>query len=423
MNSRVVSSICSSCQSQLLSKSRNFPRSPRTTARFFSTSVPRKAKYAFLSNRRLLRLSGPDASNFLHDLIPAKILAAGTSPIYTAFLTAHGRILNDAFIYPPSWSGASESSDISSEKAKPKEFEWWIEVDEIGLELMVKHFKKHKLRARFAMEKMDPNSLQVLYRWPSEDNARLAQTGKAGLDPRPGMGFRAIVEKDRVPPDLLQTGDEEVSAKDYTVHRMLNGLAEGQQEIISGSALPQESNIDIIGGIDFHKGCYLGQELTIRTHHTGVVRKRILPCQIYAPSTSLPPGQNIPVYDTSAVLEMPPSESNMSKASSRRKGRSTGKWLGGVGNIGLALCRLEMMTDVQLTADKTNFDPNEEYKVQWDNGGEGGEGGEGGKTHEVMIKPFVPPWVQQGIEASLRRKEKKSPKRTDEEEDDEEEEE
>jgi folate-binding protein YgfZ len=418
MPPRLAPYICPGCQSRLpvsLAIRRPSIHLSRNIARFFS-STQRRSKYAFLTNRRLLRLSGPDASNFLHDLVPAKILGVGTRPIYTTFLTAHGRVLNDAFIYPPSWTAINESNEPTNERTKAKEFEWWIEVDEIGLDLLVKHLKKHKLRSKFAMEKIDPYNLQVLYRWPSQGESATSKGAKAGgPDPRPGMGFRSIIDRGQVPPDLLQ-GDEEATLTDYTIHRMLHGLAEGQHEIMSGHALPQESNIDFIGGIDFHKGCYLGQELTIRTHHTGVVRKRILPCQIYDPSTSLSGEQNEPVYDPEARIEIPPAESNMSKASSRRKGRSTGKWLGGVGNIGLALCRLEMMTDIQLTADATNYDPREEYKVQWGNGEDGGE------SHEVKIKPFVPAWVKQGIETSLKRKEK-PPKRKEEDEeyDDEEE--
>jgi len=58
-----------------------------------------------------------------------------------------------------------------------------------------------------------------------------------------------------------------------------------------------------------------------------------------------------PEYHGHLDLPMPPSQSNISKRSSKVKGRSSGKWLGGVGNIGLALCRLEMVTDIQLTAD------------------------------------------------------------------------
>ncbi len=418
--SRIISPlrlyICPQCQTQAsLQISRSHVQSSKHLTRSFSSTVSRLAKFTRLSNKRLLRLAGPDATNFLHDLIPAKILGVGTAPIYTAFLTAQGRILSDAFIYPPTWS----SSETNTEAHRGRDFEWWIEADQAGQEILAKHIRKHKLRAKFTMEKVSPENSQVVYEWPSDslnDSPVSAMPGcrAGGRDARPGMGFRFIVDTDRIPEAFPSSESEEAPLKEYTVHRILNGLAEGNSEIISGHALPQESNIDIIGGIDFYKGCYLGQELTIRTHHTGVVRKRILPCQIYDNSVSTPAESTGPTYDDHPDLQLPPSESNLSKASSRRKGRSTGKWLGGVGNIGLALCRLEMMTDIQLTADSTNYDPNEEYKAQWSNS-------EGEETKEVRIKPFVPTWLRQGIEASLHRKEKKPPRRRDEEEDEEDE--
>ncbi|RMZ76913.1 hypothetical protein DV738_g4709, partial [Chaetothyriales sp. CBS 135597] len=201
-----------------------------------------------------------NAANFLHNIIPAKILGVGTAPIYTAFLSAQGRILQDVFVYPP-------------------KHEWLLEVDADSATDLLKHLKKHKLRAKFAMEL----------------------------------------------------------------------VTEGQREIISGQALPQESNLDFLGGIDFYKGCYLGQELTIRTHHTGVVRKRILPCQL------------------------------------------TGKWLHGVGNIGLALCRLEMMTNIRLTAETATapFSPEDEYQIQWEE-----PQGPAIVTRSARIRPFVPAWTR-----------------------------
>ena len=300
---------------------------------------------------------------------------------------------------------------------KGHEFDWWIEADEVGRDILAKHFKKHKLRAKFTMEKVKPDEIQVIYEWPSENSNGISINSTSGLraggrDPRPSMGYRLIMDAGSIPERIQKHEEEEATLEDYTVHRMLHGLAEGHSEIISGHALPQESNIDIMGGIDFHKGCYLGQELTIRTHHTGVVRKRILPCQIYDENTSIAPEQTGPVYDSDTKLELPPGESNLSKVSSRRRGRSTGKWLGGIGNIGLALCRLEMMTDIQLTADSTNYDPNEQYKVQWGNGEQGSE------TREVRIKPFVPSWVKEGIQQSLNRKEKKPLRRKEEEDED-----
>jgi folate-binding protein YgfZ len=193
------------------------------------------------------------------------------------------------------------------------------------------------------------------------------------------------------------------------IHRMLHGIAEGQNEIINGSALPQESNIDFFNGIDFRKGCYLGQELTIRTHHTGVVRKRILPVQLNKEYAPIPPGAMGPSFVDDPEhpramhgdLGLPPPGSNISKVSSR--GRSTGKWLGGIGNIGLALCRLEMMTDIRLTDEPTQYDPDQEFKISW-NAQTGYEAG------EVKVKAFVPQWLRDSITASLKSRARNSPK-------------
>ena len=84
----------------------------------------------------------------------------------------------------------------------------------------------------------------------------------------------------------------------YHLHRMLLGVPEDQAEIQAGVSLPLESSMDIQGGgeltpgfsdgegadgcvVDFRKGCYLGQELTVRTYHTGATRKRILPIALF----------------------------------------------------------------------------------------------------------------------------------------------
>jgi mRNA-decapping enzyme subunit 2 len=362
-----------------------------------------------LTNRCVIRLAGPDAALFLHNLIPAKILDIGvsTNPIYTAFLSAQGRILNDVFVYPPSARSNGE--------------EWFIEVDEASAGDLLKHLKKHKLRAKFQLEKLDAERIGAYYSWPAPapGGEHTASSGVGGQDPRPGMGRRWLEGEaaSKSPSPFLQhlqdSGSEQTTLEQYTIHRVRNGIAEGQSEIIAGHALPQESNLDLFGGIDFFKGCYLGQELTIRTHHTGVVRKRILPCQLYDKDGPPPSDQQEgPEYRPESGIVLPPPGSNISKLKAKGRGRSSGKWLDGVGNIGLALCRLEMMTDIQLTADCTNFDPTEQYKVQWQMGGETGE------QKEVMLKPFVPNWLREGVEASLRRKERK-PKR---EQDDEEEE-
>jgi folate-binding Fe-S cluster repair protein YgfZ len=170
--------------------------------------------------------------------------------------------------------------------------------------------------------------------------------------------------------------------------------------------------MDFMGGIDFRKGCYLGQELTIRTHHTGVVRKRILPVQIYAPDEEVPrgwqPAGEKPTYDAEKgeKMDLPPPGTNISRVG--KKGRSAGKWLGGVGNVGLALCRLETMTDVVLTGEGSLYQPDQQFQIAF--GGEGEEmKDEAGteqvqQSQEVRIKAFVPDWIRNRIvEKEVRR--------------------
>lgn len=386
-------SACPSCNHPLRSP---LPPPPRLhTSRRPFTSTPNLKTYHSLATRAILRLAGQDAASFLDGLLPCRLLGVGTAPIYTAFLTAQGRILVDVMVYPQSWS-------------EGKEAEWFVECDEGSVDVLMRHLKKHKLRSRFKLEMWKGMVVGVDdgEGW-AEGWEKMVRTG--GKDPRPGMGGRFVVADgvEGLEGVFGQKGEE----GEYTIKRMAKGLAEGQEELTSQHALPQESNVDLLGGIDFHKGCYLGQELTIRTHHTGVVRKRVLPVQLYESGQPPDSSQERPEYDPSRTPQhIPPPGSNMSKVSTRR-GRSTGKFLGSVGNIGLALCRLEMMTDIQLTADATNYDPKEEYQVSWIDEASGEE-------RKVLLKPFVPAWVREGIQANLQRKERRPKKAAVEEEED-----
>ena len=388
--------VCPRCQ--VHAQRQNLTTSARRLASRGSPSED--IQYARLSNRSLIRLDGPDTSEFLQGLVPAKLsnlaVELAGQPIYTAFLTAQGRISHDVFIYPP--TGSLNTSDA-----------WYLEVHSEAASELLKHLRKHKLRSKFKMERISQEDMSIYSMWPLlEENAYievLANNGaRGGLDPRPEMGSRWIMSPEVASGTLQRLprhATQEVDLTDYTVHRMLNGIAEGQEEIIALSALPQESNIDFFGGIDFHKGCYLGQELTIRTHHTGVVRKRILPCQIYDQANPIDPSQEQPIYIPDTDLKMPVSGSNISKLVASSK-RSTGKWLGGVGNIGLALCRLEMMTELSVTDEPSDFDPGTAFKVvpPKDSSNQG----------EALVRPFVPPWLRAKIEESKARRTKKRPK-------------
>lgn len=94
-------------------------------------------------------------------------------------------------------------------------------------------------------------------------------------DPRlPDLGQRVILPADHQP-DGTPVPDEV-----YTERRFRLGVAEGSSEIPSGAALPLEYNLDALNGVSFSKGCYVGQELTARTHFQGVIRKRLMPLRL-----------------------------------------------------------------------------------------------------------------------------------------------
>lgn len=269
-----------------------------------------------------------------------------------------------------------------------------IELDAKEAERLAKHIKRYKLRSQFEVRVLPVGERGVWSVWDeggkdpwtahsmsSPANSSTSAQDQDGVisceDKRaPGMGRRLLLPGDKKPEVDL----EESTEGSYRVRRYLKGVPEGQDELVREHALPQESNVDFMGGIDYRKGCYVGQELTIRTHHTGVVRKRVLPVQVYAMDEKEPESLG---YDAGRELgvERIPSETGVGRW--EKRGRSAGKWLKGVGNVGLALCRLETMTGVMVQGEAGGYQPGDEFKVDWEVDGE---------SKGVKIKAFVPAW-------------------------------
>ncbi|KAI2613304.1 Aminomethyltransferase folate-binding domain-containing protein [Hypoxylon sp. NC1633] len=450
--------VCSSCQrsQRPFSHTPNRPQTPHTPPPPLS---PPSSGYAYLRSRRLISIAGPDAPKFLHGIITQPVIdeasssrsrpthnrdavqpGAATAPgFYAAFLNATGRVLHDVFIYRDTLgvggaaAGAAES--------------FVVEVDASQVDVLARHLRRYKLRSKLALRVLDEGECGVWQVWDdsfspsssfSAESASPSTSADISYKARelqqlrdcvvvpdtraPGMGYRVLgrgldagsgsgssIENEEGPAPELGLDLRRASETAYRVRRYLHGVAEGQAEILHEQALPLESNMDVGRGIDFRKGCYVGQELTIRTRHRGVVRKRILPCLLYpsasSPSssspTSTPPSPEQLKLEYSPYVgeepgdaaitaaEIPPS---LSIGRHGAKGRSAGTWLTGVGNIGLALCRLQIMTDVELpgeTAAGAPFDPSkDEFEVRWG----ADEDGSGGQS--VMVKAFVPEWLR-----------------------------
>jgi folate-binding protein YgfZ len=279
------------------------------------------------------------------------------SPFYSAFLDARGRVLWDVFVWV--WP-----------ELVAKEGHWacYIEVDASEAEALKKHLKKHKLRSKLTIKDAPvegPEGVKVWAAWGGAHKQVKEWSEVAGFeDPRaPGM-FRYLANADR---ETIADGLQPVDVRYYNIQRYIHGVPEGPEDMPRESTLPMEANIDLNGGIDFKKGCYVGQELTIRTKHTGVVRKRILPIRLLS-------GDATGVNSTNSHVDLsftPQPLSGMDikvldDTGAMKKGRATGKIIAAIGNVGLATCRLENMTAMRVSAEGGTYKEGMQFGVEVD---------------------------------------------------------
>ncbi|TQS36800.1 hypothetical protein Golomagni_02740 [Golovinomyces magnicellulatus] len=340
-----------------------------------------QAAYCILSGRRLLAVSGPDSTRYLQGAVTVNVPnEKGPTGFYSAFLMPQGRVLYDVFIYPfKEVEGKYEGEEG-----------WLIEVDAEEIENLAKRIRRYRLSSKFEVRILPETERRVWSVWGDKDKKlrnppsldSFITINHAGgdiacLDNRAvGMGYRLLLTGNKKPELEIEECHEDC----YRLRRYLKGVPEGQHEILKEQALPQESNIDFMGGIDFRKGCYMGQELTIRTHHRGVVRKRILPLQIYHADEKEPSeisfqsrsrleAENIPINSIIDRLD--------------KKGRGAGKWLAGMGNLGLGLCRIAEITKTVAENETGSFKAGDEFKIEW---------GDVESKNMVKVKAFIPDW-------------------------------
>ncbi|KAF1492172.1 hypothetical protein FQV17_0009400, partial [Megadyptes antipodes antipodes] len=219
-----------------------------------------------------------------------------------------------------------------------------LECDSGVLDAIQKHLKLYKIRRKVNIAPCLDLSLWAVV--PGEragDIARsLTKCADQALiltpDPRTEvMGWRLITKKGANLSEIIP-GSRIGNIQDYHRHRYKQGVPEGVKDLPPGVALPLESNLAYMNGISFTKGCYIGQELTARTHHVGVIRKRLLPVHFSAPlpKDSIPEGAEI----------------------STESGKSAGKFRAGGGELGIALLRLANVNEplcLNLAGDKVKL--------------------------------------------------------------------
>ena len=215
-----------------------------------------QAKIARLDSRAVIRIEGAEWRPFLHNLLTHDIegLAPGALR-FAALLTPQGKFLHDMFVL----AGENEA---------------WLDVQAAHRDALLKRLTLYKLRAKVGLE---PEDAGVFALWDAADPG-------AGwtADPRlPQLGFRAIAAGESA----------NATEDDYDAHRLAQGVPDPARDCIPDKTFPIEANFDLLNGIDFRKGCFIGQETTSRMKRRGAIRTRMLPLVFDGPPP--PPGAEV----------------------------------------------------------------------------------------------------------------------------------
>ncbi|CAG8484410.1 5880_t:CDS:10 [Diversispora eburnea] len=219
-----------------------------------------------------------------------------------------------------------------------------IECDSRALTDLIKHLKKYVLRSKVTI--IDVSSRYNVWNlWGDNLNNLWCIGDICCRDKRcPYMGLRLILPFDESPsvPEYFS----ELAPEEYTLRRILHGIPEGIDCFTPGISFPLQSNFDYMNGIDWRKGCYVGQELTFRTYYIGVTKKRIMPIQLYNKDES--PTDKLELNRKSNInLLLPPPTSGIysSIESLSKKQRPVGNIGISRHNIGLALISLDKILE------------------------------------------------------------------------------
>lgn len=215
---------------------------------------------SLLSDRGVVRVSGADATDFLHGLLTNDIAHLPRGGLrYAGLLSPQGKILFDMFVH------ASGEDDYVIDVAR-------------GLAPdLVKRLGLYKLRRK--IEIVDASStLAVAALW---GGAAAPAATLVAPDPRlPALGVRAVLQAEGAADALRAVGATLVPEEDYHAHRIALMVPESGRDFAIGDTYPHEADMDLLAGVDFKKGCYVGQEVVSRMHHKTTVRKRVVAVRV-----------------------------------------------------------------------------------------------------------------------------------------------
>lgn len=268
------------------------------------------AQYALLADRGVVALGGPDAADYLQNLVSNDVTRVTPEcTLYACLLTPQGKFLFDFF--------------MARDPARPDGFLLDVEGGRSGE--LLKRLSMYRLRAKVEIEDASGRfGVAVAFGEGAATALGLAGEssscgfagGLAYVDPRlAALGVRTLTPGDGSA-GLAEAGLQAAEPEAYERFRLDHGIPDGSRDMVIEKFFPLECNFDELHAIDYDKGCYVGQELTARTHHRGTIRKRLMRVDVEGPLPE--PGTPLMLGDKNA-----------------------GEMRSGLDDRGLALIRLE----------------------------------------------------------------------------------
>jgi len=290
-------------------------------------------KAALLPDRGVVKVAGAEARTFLNGLLTTDVTKVSPEQArFGALLTPQGKIIVDCIVAEaPAADGGGFFLDCPRALAP-------------GL---VEKLNFYKLRAKVTCEDLS-EVLGVMAVW---DGTGATEYGLIYSDPRlPALGQRVMLPPHLAKETAADLGAEVFEAQAYEAHRIAQGVPRGGVDFIYGDAFPHATDMDQLEGVDFDKGCYVGQEVVSRMEHRGTARNRVVPID----ASNFAPDAGVPVM-----------------AGDRQVG-ITGSH---AGNRGLAMLRLDRVADARaagtpLTAGGVAIEPRKPDWAKFDWPGE-----------------------------------------------------
>jgi folate-binding protein YgfZ len=202
-------------------------------------------KIAQLPRRGVVAVGGVEAESFLNNIVSSDVPVANGGASFGGLLSPQGKILFDFIVLR---DGDRLLFDLAA----------------AAVPAFVRRLALYRLRAKVEISPLDGSA--VFAGW---DGASMPDGVAAGLDPRlAALGWRAIAPAGSIAGNA--------TAVEYDAHRIALGVPEGGLDFTFGDAFPHDVDMDQLSGIDFKKGCYIGQEVVSRMEHRGTARRRVV---------------------------------------------------------------------------------------------------------------------------------------------------